>query len=508
MSDIVAELMRVREAFDRPTLTLLHKPQAPLVLTVFRTAFGRDMSSVPADRLHSQVDVYLGEMRQIGEEAPRGTGRDLCRKWMREQWLTRYDDDGVESYTLTSHSQAALSLVTSLMRDRVTLSEHRINMIRSAFRDMNTKVNPDREARIALLNDEIQKLEHERDRLAGGGELEIATEQTLLEGFVQLLGLIASLPGEFKRVEEAYELMRREIMASLRHDDRPVGEVIDDYLRRTEDLMTATPEGKAFEGAFVLLRDEVLLLELQRDIRDLLEHPSAASILTRSDHVDLRSTVEVIRAGIDGVLEFRSRLTRTLREHVASHDLDRNRALSATLGQLDAELVAWVSSTNSNARVPLDLLPQRPEIKHLKLRFYDPANDVPPAPLVQVDHGDTEAPSLAELRAQGGPTFALLREIVAVLYDNWTGTGEVIAESAGEAFNRLPVEDRRPVEVLGLLHLLIALDPDIARNGVEQYDAVLPDGTPFPLMAPRFSPDVGNPPDHDHPSAQQGKAHQ
>jgi len=96
VSDVVADLAWVRDAFERPTLRLLHKPQAALVLTVFRTAFGRDMSSVPADRLHTQVDVYLGELRQIGQDTPKGSGRDLCRKWMREQWLTRYDDDGTD----------------------------------------------------------------------------------------------------------------------------------------------------------------------------------------------------------------------------------------------------------------------------------------------------------------------------------------------------------------------------------------------------------------------------
>jgi hypothetical protein len=493
VSDVVAELARVREAFERPTLTLLHKPQAALVLTVFRTAFGRDMASVPADRLHTQVDVYLGELRQIGQDAPKGTGRDLCRKWMREQWLTRYEDDGGEVYTLTSHAQAALSLVNSLMRDRVTLSEHRINTIRSAFRYMNTVVNPDRAARVALLNDEIVKLERERDRLVNGGELELASDDTLLEGFVQLLTLIGDLPGEFKRVEEAYELMRREIMASFRLEERPIGEVIDDYLRRTADLMTATPQGRAFEGAFALLRDDVLLQELHSDIRDLLEHPRAASILSRSDRVDLRSTVEVIRGGIDGVLEFRSRLTRTLREQIVNQDIDRNRALSAVLRQLDSELVTWVAGTNSQARVPLDLLPQRPEVHHLKLRFYDPANDVPPPPLTNVaPDGDLRAPSLEELRAQGGPTFPLLRTVLVSLQSLWTGDEAAgRARSVGEAFNELPADDRRPVEVLGLLHLLMSLDPDVTEHGYEQYDAVLPGGPAFPVMVPRIVADPG-----------------
>lgn len=78
-----------------------------------------------------------------------------------------------------------------------------------------------------------------------------------------------------------------------------------------------------------------------------------------------------------------------------------------------------------------------------------------------------------------------------------TGRAHAQAASVGQAFNALPAEDRRPVEVLGLLHLVMSLDPDIIRHGVEQYDAELPDGTPFPLMVPRIVPDPGTDPDPD-----------
>lgn len=500
MSDIAAELSRVRDAFARPTLRLLHSKYAALTVTVFRAAFERDQTSIPADRLHTQVDVYLAELRQIGEDVPDGTGRDLCRFWKKRDWLTRTDPDGVETYTLTRRAKAAVTIVSNLTHDRVTLSEHRINTIRSAFRQLNTVVNPDKAARVALLNDEIAKLEAERDRVLAGGDLELVDDRTLLAGFIQLIELIDDLPAEFLRVEEAYELMRSEIMTSFRAEERPIGEVIDDYLQRTADLMTSTPEGRAFEGAFALLRDDVLLHDLQRDIRDLLEHPRAEDILNRSDRRNLRSTVEVIRGGIDGVLQLRSRLTKTLREHIANHDADRNRALSDVLRNLETELATWVARTNNHTRLTLDLLPQRPEISHLKLRFWDPANDVPPPELTEISPDtDLHAPSLEELRAQGGPTFPVLRDVLAEVLAAWEA-GE--PRSIAATFNELTPADRRPVEVLGLLHLLLAVDPDATRHGVEQFDTVLADGTTFPVMVPRIIPD--STPDTSGPPASVG----
>jgi len=39
LSDIAAELARVRSAYEQPTLTLLGKDTAPVVLAVFRSLF-------------------------------------------------------------------------------------------------------------------------------------------------------------------------------------------------------------------------------------------------------------------------------------------------------------------------------------------------------------------------------------------------------------------------------------------------------------------------------------
>ena len=77
MSDISGGLARVREAFERPTLRLLDRKWAPLVLAVFKTSFSRDQRSVGAERLHTQVDTYLEELRSVGEDTPRAIPRSL-----------------------------------------------------------------------------------------------------------------------------------------------------------------------------------------------------------------------------------------------------------------------------------------------------------------------------------------------------------------------------------------------------------------------------------------------
>src|SRR5690349_14904912 len=119
MGDIVGELERVRRAYETPTLSLLHKKRAEVVIAIFRSSFSREARAVPAARFHEQVDSYLAELRMQGiDGVPPGSGRDLAREWMRDQWLVRNpEEDGSESYSLTSHARDALGVVQRLTRE-------------------------------------------------------------------------------------------------------------------------------------------------------------------------------------------------------------------------------------------------------------------------------------------------------------------------------------------------------------------------------------------------------
>lgn len=484
MSEIAGELARVKGAFSQPTLTLLHQRQAPVVITLFRTAFGRNNTPIPTARLHTQVEEHLAQIRSTGETAdsavPNGTGKELCHRWMRGQWLVRsIDERGHEVYSLTSHAQQALELVKTLARDRATLSEHRIATILGAVRRFNSEANPDRTTRVTLLNQEIARLQAERDRLVDGAEMISATEDYMLEGFTELLSLISALPSDFARVEERFATIRAEILASFRAEDRPAGDVIDDYLARADALMTTTQEGRAFEGAFALLRDDGMVTQLREDLSALLEHPLSDRILADGDRAELRGTVRLVRDGLDRVLSQRRRVTATLKEYIVSHDVARDRELEQTLRQVESELMTWMASTGPRASHQVPLLPARVSVDHLREKFHDPADDVPPDRITPADPADAPAVSLAALMAQGGPRFAPLRERL----DEAT-TGLLPAGSLGEVFAGLEGDLRRPVEILGLLHL--AADREWGpEETVEDYVALRPDGSTRTFAVPR-----------------------
>lgn len=510
MSEIAGELARVKDAFAQPTLTLLHQRQAPIVITIFRAAFGRHNQPIPTARLHAQVEEHLAEVRLAGEgDVPAGSGRDICQRWMRGQWLVRsLDEAGREIYSLTSHAQQALELVKNLTRDRATLSEHRVATILNTVRRFNAEANPDRAARVTILNGEIARLAAERDRLVDGVDMVGATEDYMLEGFTELLSLISALPSDFARVEERFATIRGEILAAFRAEDRPAGDVIDDYLARADVLMTSTHEGRAFEGAFALLRDESLVTQLREDLTALLDHPLSDGILGESDRAELRGTVRLVRDGLDRVLSQRRRVTATLKEYIVSHDAAGDRELEQTLRQVDSELSTWMATTGPRATHDVPLLPARVSVDHLRERFYDPADDRLPERITPAGPADAPNLSLAELMAQGGPQLASLRErLDAAVADL------VPAASLGELFDRLEPSLRRPVEIFGLLHLAADRGWE-TQEAVESFATIRPDGTTrtfgvpvLPLPDPDLDPHAHLHPDpHPDPIDQEARA--
>ena len=262
---------------------------------------------------------------------------------------------------MTSHAQQALDFIANLRQERTGLSEHRIANIVATARRINRESNPDRQSRVAILDAEITQLTVERDRLKAGGEIKAMTEDRMVEGFAELLSLVSQLPSDFKRVEEAFRTVRADILEDFRAERRVPGEVIDRYLERVDQLITATPEGRAFDGAFALLRDDELLNQLRKDVNVLIGQ--GESFLMDSDRVELRGIVPLMRQGLDSVLAQRSRVTAVLRTYIMTRDAAKDRELDRVLRSLQGAVTKWLSTAGPRETVPVNLLPKQVEIE-------------------------------------------------------------------------------------------------------------------------------------------------
>lgn len=332
MSDEIGQLDIVEEAFGRPTLRLLHGKYAAVRVAVLRSLFDSERRSIPTEILHVRVGALIDTYRSQGIDTPEGTGRDLCRSWMRGKWLQRLPPEGGSSevYELTAAAVDALRIVADLSSERMLLSESRLTAIVEAVRRQATAASPDVASKVARLEDEIDRLNAERSRLLASGETEPPSDEVMLEGYINLMDLIGQLPGDFKRVEEGVREMRESILEQFREDGRPLGEIIDEYLVRSSELF-ATREGRAFDGALGLLRDDALLAQVKEDLDIILNHPFT-EVVNPEDLRVFRGTVSMVRRGLTDVISQRSRATRTLKEHIQSRDAIRERELAAVQG--------------------------------------------------------------------------------------------------------------------------------------------------------------------------------
>ncbi|MFZ6991975.1 DUF3375 family protein [Curtobacterium sp. RRHDQ66] len=484
MTDVDLEYARVRAVLDRPTLRLMSRPTSAVVLAVFRTVFDRDVQYVPADRMHLQVEEHVARLQATGARVPasenpqdddkRPNGRALCREWVAAQWLVRSNSPGGdEQYSLTSHALEALSLVDALSADRALISESRLAMIVDAVHRWAARAEPDPDVQIRRIDAQIAELQAERDRLATGDAPTTVDDDRMRDGYTNITDLIRQLPSDFKRVEEAVASMHREIVEDFRNEVRPIGEILDDYLARTDTLMEATPEGRAFEGAFELLRDDALLLRLRDDIATILEHPFAES-LNAAERRAFRNTVSILRQGIEDVLAQRRLLTGTLRDQIVAHDVVRDRELDAVLRSVNRRLATLMGDGSARGTLPLELLPPVAEIGTLRERFYDPDTEAVPPPIEEPDDDVFDEIDVDSLRRHGGP---LLVELRAALRFSTAATSD-------GAFHELPPEQRRPVELFGLAHLLTGRDDFETAAAAVAHETVRPDGTAVAFTMP------------------------
>jgi hypothetical protein len=492
VSDVVAAMMRTGTAFEDPTLALLHQRDAQVVTAIFSACFPREVRAMPVERMHVLVDQMLDDLRAggYGDRVPPGSGKELCARWVSRQWLLRDVDDevGGEVYRLTSAAQSALLTVRNLTRDRTSVSEHRISTIVAAVRALNAKANPDRSARVEVLQQQRAAIDRQLEQLESGEPMPTPSADYMLEGYLDLLNLIGDLPGDFERVQESFVRQRAQVLEQFRGDGRAAGEVIGSYLEQSDALMD-TIEGRAFQGALELLRDPDMLDQLDSDLTDLLGLPVAEDILMPSDRAELAGMVQTLASGISDVVARRQRVTQVLRQNIRTYDATQDRRVEEVLHHLDTAFPGWLAGTGPRTIVPLELLPARPQFKHLREQMHDPREDTALEPLNGPD-GDIPTPlSMEAMRALGGPDMPALRHHLTAA---WAADPD---STLGSAFASLPDRLRRPADLLGALQVAADSAQVGWAEGTEPITTLRPDGTPRTWLVPRVAVGATRAPD-------------
>jgi len=464
-----AAYQRALAAFRNPTLDLLHGRYAPFVVAVLSLVFTADRPTVAVADAHVEVTEALEELRAAGYDEddrrlPAGSGREICRYWVRVGWLVLQIEEGVEAYRLSAQAVGALEIAGRAGGGRARVSRSRVRTLLEAVDQLAQGAETDPERRRERLLAERAAIDEQLARLAEG-DLDPVDDDQLLEEAENVLHLSRELPADFARVAESINAMQRDVVADLRRDVRPAGEVLREYLHRGQHVMQATAEGRAFAGALRLIGDPEHIDHLTDRLHSLLQK-QFARMLANEQRGELGAIAKRVEQGVQEVLTAQRRASHVITAQVRTHDPVRDREVDDLLRSVMAGLQAWTEVSRSTDRVePIRSMPTA-NLGHLRQTVSDPRPPGTPAPLRTSEDGVEFVD--ADTRAWGGPYYRELEAYVASLAD---GPFDLATAFAG-----VPDETRRPVDLLGLLEIA-------HRSGMVESDEVSvvearrPDGT-------------------------------
>ncbi|WP_103561363.1 DUF3375 domain-containing protein [Actinomadura rubteroloni] len=462
-------------AFQSPMLDLLHRTYAPFVVTVLAMMFTPERPMVAVADAHAEIADALDQLRAAGyghaddQPLPAGNARDLCRQWVNAGWLVRQVRDDVEVYRLSAHAVGALEVAGRVGGARTRVSESRVRTLLEAVERLARDADPDVMARMARLQTEIDQRRRELARLERGGAVDAVEDDQLLEAAENVLHLARELPADFARVAESIKAMQRDVVAELRQDVRPTGEVLREYLERGRQIMDATPEGRAFAGALRLIGDPAQIEDLWNLLRTVLRH-GFTGMMPEPQRRELAEIARRIERGVAEVLAAQRQASHVITAQVRDHDPLRDRQVDELLRDVMSGLHTWVPGSRRGAHVaPLRRLPVA-DIGQLRQSLSDLRPPRPPTPLQEWDEEDMPG---ADTRAWGGPQYAALR---AHLGEFANDAGDADGVDVAAAFRAAAERLRRPVDLLGLLEIAHGLGMTDTSE-VAVVDTVRPDRT-------------------------------
>ena len=488
MADVLQEYESLAAAYSKRTIQLLQSPHSRVYLALFRALFSDASQSLPADDVHSQTDRYLTDLwdagyRDVptegdGDQARPRLGKDVCRHLITHyRWLeSTITPSGQTEYRLTSEAIETMELIDRLGSSSPTLGASRMRTLIDEISRTSVLFSQDYEAGLAVLR---ARLEEAREQLfeyqKNGGSEELSEEQAL-DAVNNILELMRRLPVDLRRLEEEVHARGTELVEAFREDDRPVGLLIGEYVERGNRLLGDTEHGRSFLDTLRVMGDA----STSADIDDKLEVIVGAQALETShweQNSKLRDAWGQIMAGINHVNEEQLRSSRIINRTVTSRDVVRNRELNCALHELEKSVFRWASTVGRMEEGPFSSATGEWSAPSLRTRLQAPRAYEPPPKLLQED--PEEALSLEELRRLGGPQRALILDAIAHEI-----TPDAMVCKLVDAFNHLPGELRRPVEVAGFAQLACDLGMNPEQQGKEPYLCVDMDGKESVWMGP------------------------
>ena len=404
-----------------------------------------------ADALLDELD-HAGRKVWRHEDGSRLDAREVVNdKWMREFRLLakRILPSGMSEHSLRPEALAVLAAARDVGDDEIILSSPRIETIIEALTQLSTVVNPDKQARRADLVSKVERAQRALDAFdASGGEADVDANPVAM--FRNALDLMSQIPADMSRIEGRMYEERNRLIDSFHKDERPGGELVADYLRRSDELFDGTDMGQVYNGAITMLSNSKLNADISSRVRMITRSDALASLDAR-ERASLERSWKGLVSGMTGVLKLRKACSQTVSNAITQYDHETYREYTSLLKKLYDVVLARGLEEGPLARSPMHDSLDTTQLESLVFRLSARSDREAPPPLYAADTDTIPRIDIERLRYFGG---ARTEALLAALERQIPSGGSM---ALSRAFNALDPDVRREVELCGLMTFALGL---------------------------------------------------
>ncbi|KAB1659681.1 DUF3375 domain-containing protein [Pseudoclavibacter chungangensis] len=308
---------------------LLDADSAPVVAGLLGHHLGGDERRVDAEEFYERLDADLERLRDQGLTLPL-SAKGYCAQWRAAGFLTRRAsvESRGETLELSPDAIVAIRFIEGRAAPRSSATESRLASLAAQVRRLAIDTDPDTATRIALLEEEIERIERRIRALQAGDEAPL-DESRVLERVRDLLAQAADVPDDFARVRADFEALNTALRQKIVESDAAQATVVDEVFRGV-DHIAESEAGRSFGALSQLVLDPALGAAFEADVRRVLDRGFARR-LSPAERRLLRSFLTTLKARSAEIHDVITVFARALRRYVQSHDYQQDRVLRSLL---------------------------------------------------------------------------------------------------------------------------------------------------------------------------------
>ncbi len=258
---------------------LLRAENGPVAAGLLGIHLGSDERRRDADELYEHLDADLERLRAHGLSLPLNA-KGYCTQWRLAGFLVRRPsvESRGETLELSPDAIVAIRFLQGRAVPRSSVTESRLASLAAQVRQLAIDTDPDVTARIALLEEEIARIERRIVALRSGDEGALDADRAL-ERARDLLAQASDVPDDFARVRAEFEALNASLRAKIVESDASQSAVVDEVFRGI-DHIADSDAGRSFAAFSQLVLDPALGAAFDADIRRVLDRGFARELST------------------------------------------------------------------------------------------------------------------------------------------------------------------------------------------------------------------------------------